>query len=39
MAIVKIETDIMASIAEIRKGRALILVIMSVETFKTDIII
>lgn len=37
-AIMKIETDIMASVAKSRKGQALILVIMSVTTFNTDVI-
>lgn len=38
-AVVKVETDIFASITVSLIGRALILVIISVETFKADIIL
>ena len=38
MAVLKVETDIIANTAAILIGRAVILVIMSVESFKTAVI-
>ena len=38
MAVTKVQTDIIASIIESPIGRVVILVIMYIETFKTDII-
>jgi len=38
-AVLKVETDIIASIALIRRGQVVILVIMNVEIFKTGIIV
>jgi len=37
MAVIKVETDIITSITVSLIGRAVILVIMYVETFKTDV--
>jgi len=38
MAVMKVKTDIIVSIAAVQTERAVILVIMYVETFKTDVI-
>jgi len=39
MAVLKVETDIITSITASPLGRTAILVIMYVETFKTDVIV
>ena len=39
LAVMKVETDIIARITESPVGEAVILVIIKVETFKTDIIV
>jgi hypothetical protein len=39
MAVLKVETDIIARIAKSPIRRAVILVIMSVDTFKTDVFV
>ena len=39
MAVLKVETDIITSISASPIGQTVILVIMSVDTFKTDIIV
>ena len=39
MAVLKVETDIITSIAVSLIGRAVILVILYVDTFKTDVIV
>jgi hypothetical protein len=39
LAVMKVETDIITSIAACLIGLAMILVIMNVKTFKTDVII